>query len=164
MFGTRRSRRSLCRNQKGSTAVEFALVAPILFAVLFVAIELIVMMFADATLEATANRVTRIGKIGVPEHMDCTTAVRSEVERSLAPWARGGRIYLDVQIYEPGADENWFQDIDEEGYEPICDAGDRGEIVMYRMGFEQPRLTGILSWLGIDLVRLERFVMIQNEP
>ncbi len=164
MVGSSTSKRSLRTNQRGTTAVEFALVAPILFAILFVAIEVIVMLFADATLEATANRVTRIGKIGVPEHMDCTTAVESQVRESLAPWARGGRIYLDVQIYEPGADSNWFQDIDEEGYEPICDAGDRGEIVMYRMGFEQPRLTGILSWLGIDLVRLERFVMIQNEP
>jgi len=164
MFGTRSSRQSLRRNQKGTTAVEFALVAPILFAVLFVALEVIVMMFADATLEATANRVTRIGKIGVPEHMDCTTAVETQVREALSPWARNGRIYLDVKIYEPGAEDNWFQDIDEEGYEPICDAGDRGEIVMYRMGFEQPRLTGILSWLGIELVRLERFVMIQNEP
>lgn len=164
MSGPRTSRRSLRKNQRGATAVEFALIAPILFAILFVAIEVIVMLFADATLEATANRVTRIGKIGVPEHMDCTDAVKSQVHDALAPWARGGHIYLDVQIYEPGADDNWFQDIDEEGYEPICDAGDRGEIVMYRMGFEQPKLTGILSWLGIDLVRLERFVMIQNEP
>lgn len=156
--------RRFLKDQRGASALEFALVAPLLFAVLFVAIEVIVIQFADATLEATANRVTRIGKIGVPEGQTCDQAVREEVERSLSPWARGGDVRLDVKLYEPGSSGNWFDDIDDEGYEPICNAGDRGDIVMYRLGFDHPRLTGILSWIGIDIVRLERSVIIQNEP
>lgn len=163
MSRPRRSKRTLGSEQRGASAVEFALVAPLLFAVLFVAIEVIVILFADATLEATANRVTRIGKIGVPEGQSCDDAVRSEVERSLAGWARGGDVRLDAVVYRPGTDPV-FGDVDDEGYEPICNTGGRGDIVLYRLGFDRPGLTGILSWLGIRIVRLERTVAIQNEP
>lgn len=153
---------SLINNEKGVSAVEFALVAPILFAVLFVAIEVIVILFADATLEATANKVTRIGKLGVPENQTCESTVKNIVTDSLAGWAKEGSIFLDVKKYTPGAN-NELPEI-EDGYEPICDAGERGDIVMYRISITRPGLTGFLHWMGLDIIRLERFVIIQNEP
>lgn len=158
-----RRRHWLSRDERGASAVEFALVAPLLFAVLLVAIEIIVILFADAVLEGTANRVTRIGKIGVPEGQRCEQVVRAEVERSLAHWAHRGEVHVDTIIYEPGEDPR-FADVDDEGYEPICDTGGRGEIVMYRVGFDRAGLTGVLSWMDIEIMRLERTVAIQNEP
>src|SRR5690606_5790932 len=88
------SRAWLCRSwnrlrrlgvaQRGIAALEYALVAPLLFGVIFVAVETTVMLFADSSLETAASRVTRIGKLGVPEGMNCEEAVRAEMERILS--------------------------------------------------------------------------------
>ena len=150
------------RGQRGAAAIEYAIVAPLLFAVLFVAIEVIVILFADSMLEAAANKVSRLGRLGVPAGQTCQQAVRSQAEDLLLPWvASANDIRIDVQLYSPGAR---FQDIDEDGYEPICDAGGRGDIVMYRLMIERAAITGFLTWIGIDIVRLERSLVIQNEP
>lgn len=159
----RRGRR-LARAQRGASALEFALVAPLLFAVLFVSIEVTVILFADAVLEGTANRVTRIGRLGVPEGSTCEDTVRRAVDDGMGGWVVDSTdLRLDVRVYSPGQGVR-FDDVDEEDYTPICDAGERGDIVMYRLGLDRPGLTGMLSWLGIDIVRLERTVVIQNEP
>jgi len=154
--------RRIGKSQRGATALEYALVAPLLFGVIFVAIETTVMLFADASLETAATRVTRIGKLGVPEGMDCETAVRRELERTLSRWvASPADLRIDVMLYEPGLP---FDDVDDESYVPVCDAGGRGDMVIYRLGFDRPGLTGFISWLGVDMLRFERIVMIQNEP
>jgi Flp pilus assembly pilin Flp len=154
----------LLRDRRGASALEYALVAPLLFAVVFVAIEVTVILFADAVLEGTANRVTRIGRLGVPEGSTCEGAVRRTLEDNLDGWVVDSTdLRLDVRVYTPGQGIR-FDDVDDEDYTPICDAGERGDIVMYRLGLDRPGLTGMLSWLGIDIVRLERTVVIQNEP
>lgn len=150
------------RHERGAAAIEYAIVAPLLFAVLLVAIEVIVILFSDSMLEAAANKVSRLGRLGVPAGETCQAAVRREAESIVRPWvASPNDIRIDVQLYSPGAR---FQDVDEEGYEPICDAGGRGDIVMYRLMIERAGITGALSWLGTDIVRLERTMIIQNEP
>jgi len=154
--------RRLGRAQRGVAALEYAIVAPLLFGVIFVAVETTVMLFADSALETAANRVTRIGKLGVPEGMDCETAVRAEMERVLSRWvASPADLRIDVKVYEPGMP---FDDVDDESYVPVCDAGDRGDMVVYRLGFDRPGLTGFVTWLGGDILRFERIVLIQNEP
>lgn len=154
--------RSLGSDQKGVSALEYALVAPLLFAVNFVSIEVTVMLFADSALETASRQVTRIGKLGVPENMDCESAVRQELERHLSRWVSSpADLRIDVKIYEPGMP---FDDVDDESYVPVCDAGGRGDMVVYRMGFDRPGLTGFITWLGIDMIRFERIVIIQNEP
>lgn len=59
--------RRLGKAQRGAAAVEYALVAPLLFGVIFVAVETAVMLLADSSLEISANRVARLGKPGVPD-------------------------------------------------------------------------------------------------
>lgn len=154
--------RRLGKAQRGVAALEYALVAPLLFGVIFVAVETTVMLFADSSLETAANRVTRIGKLGVPEGMGCEQAVRAEMERILLRWVSSPQeLRIDVKIYEPGVP---FQNVDDENYVPVCDAGARGDMVMYRLGFDRPGLTGFVTWLGVDMLRFERNVVIQNEP
>ena len=154
--------RRLGKLQRGVAALEYALVAPLLFGVIFVAVETTVMLFADSSLETAASRVTRIGKLGVPGGMNCEQAVRAEMESILSRWVSSPEeLRIDVKLYEPGMP---FDDVDDESYEPVCDAGDRGDMVMYRLGFDRPGLTGFVTWLGVDVLRFERIVVIQNEP
>ncbi|MBW8857368.1 MAG: pilus assembly protein, partial [Bradyrhizobium sp.] len=48
------------RNRRGSAAVEFALVAPVFFAVLFAIIELALVFFASQILETVTQDTSRL--------------------------------------------------------------------------------------------------------
>jgi Flp pilus assembly protein TadG len=156
-----RGRRLLAR---GVTALEFAMVAPLAVLVLFFSLEMGIVSWVDASLEVTASRVSRIGQLGVPEGTDCTTAVRKVFEEGVGMWVSTEsdlRVY--VNTYSPGA-SNDLPDVNDPAYVPVCNAGTRGDMVIYRLGFKRPGFSGIMGWLGIQVLRFERTVIIQNEP
>jgi hypothetical protein len=72
-------------------------------------------------------------------------------------------LHVDATIYRPGA-SNELPDFDDDGYVPVCNTGGRGDMIIYRLGFDRPGFTGIMSWLGIPVLRFERTIVIQNEP
>ncbi|RLM22678.1 hypothetical protein BIY29_11855 [Brenneria alni] len=154
----------LRRNQRGVTALGYALVAPLLFAVIFIALEVSFIMLADAHLDIAANRVARMGRIGIDG--DCQQAVRSVMKNTLSTWVSSeSEMYVDAKIYSPGEDKaNKFSDLNDKNYLPVCDAGGRGDMVIYRLAFDRPGLTGFIAWLGYNYMRFERVVLIQNEP
>ncbi|KAA8999455.1 pilus assembly protein [Affinibrenneria salicis] len=162
MNSLRRRAIRLRRNQRGVTALEYALVAPLLFAVLFIAIEMAFIMLADAHLDVAANRVARMGRIGITG--DCRQAVSKVMNKTLAAWISADSVvYAEAKVYAPGGD-NAFGDLNDPNYQPACDVGDVGNMVIYRLGFDRPGLTGFISWLGLSRVRFERVILIQNEP
>jgi Flp pilus assembly protein TadG len=55
----RKALRRFCRNRRGSAAVEFALVAPVFFALLFAIIETGIMYFASQILETVTQQSAR---------------------------------------------------------------------------------------------------------
>lgn len=149
---------------RGVTALEFALVAPLAILVLFFSLEMGIAMWADASLEAAASRVARIGQLGVPAGLTCDQAVRQVFEDRMGSWVYdAAQLRIDVKLYSPGGN-NGLPNVDDPSYVPVCDAGTRGDIVIYRLGFDRPGFSGILNWLGIRLLRFERTVIIQNEP
>ncbi|MBV6272977.1 pilus assembly protein [Alcaligenaceae bacterium CGII-47] len=148
---------------RGVTALEFAIVSPLVFLVIFFALEMGISMWADATLEVAAARVTRLGQIGIPADQTCKDAVIKILEDTMGGWVpEKTALYADVRVYEPG--ELNEVDLNDADYVPICDAGGRGDMVIYRLGFERPSFTGIMSWLDIPVLRFARTVIIQNEP
>lgn len=151
----------LRRNQQGVSALEYALAAPLLFAVIFVAIEVAFIMLADAHLDVAANRVARLGRIGITG--ECQLAVNKVMNETLSGWiSADSNVYAEAKVYTPGGD-NAFGDAYDENYIPVCDSGGRGDMVIYRLGFDRPGLTGFIFWLGLSKVRFERVVLIQNE-
>lgn len=153
----------LRRNQRGTTALEFAIVAPVFFLLLMVAGEIIFSLLADATLENAASRITRMGKIGTFTAVaDCQTAVKDELEKTLGIWTSAEDIYVNAKIYQPGNPIVWEDEDDQRDL--ACDTGDHGDMVVFRFGFYRPGLTGVLGLMGINLLHYERVVVIQNEP
>lgn len=57
----------MTRSMRGLTTVEFAIVAVVLFLVLFTAIEFARAMFVRAVLEEGARRAARLGAVSVPD-------------------------------------------------------------------------------------------------
>ncbi|CPR17821.1 pilus assembly protein [Brenneria goodwinii] len=162
MNSLRQLRSRLRRNQQGVTALEYALAAPLLLAVIFVAIEVAFIMLADAHLDVAANRVARMGRLGITG--ECQLAVDKVMNDTLSGWiSDDSKVYAEAKVYTPGGD-NAFGDVYDENYiPPECDSGGRGDMVIYRLGFDRPGLTGFISWLGLSKVRFERVVLIQNE-
>ena len=163
MATLRRRLRAFRGDQRGVTALEYALVAPLFFIVLFIGLEVTFMLLADATLDSATSRIGRMGKIGMFQGADCHEKVMTELEDVVGFWADTTNLHADAKIYKPGESIE-FEDIDDEDYEPECDVGDRGDMVVFRLGFDKPGLTGVISFLGMDFFRYERFVVIHNEP
>ncbi|MYN13509.1 hypothetical protein GSY71_10215 [Pusillimonas sp. TS35] len=150
--------------ERGASAMEFALVAPLAVLILFFSIEMGVVMLADATLEAAASRVSRIGQLGVPAGKTCEETVKATFENLMGNWVVGpSHLYVDARVYQPGQN-NDFPSVDDPDYVPTCDAGNRGDLVLYRLGFDNTGFSGIMTWLGIRVLKFERRIVIQNEP
>ncbi len=156
-----RSRRLL---ERGVTALEFAIVSPLVILLLFFSLEMGLAMWVDSTLEVAAMRISRIAQLGVPEGESCTQAVRNVLERHVGFWVKDkATLRADVSLYSPGVPAV-LPDIDDEEYAPVCDAGGRGDMVIFRLGFDRPAFTGVMGFFGVNIMRYERTAIIQNEP
>lgn len=149
----------LWRNQRGGAAMEYAIVAPLFFLVLFMSVEITFALLGDATLERAASQITRTGKVGI--RGECGNTVYNMLNERVSFWADTKNLRADVKVYQPG-DDNRF--VDDDTYVPECNAGDRGDMVLYRLGFDKPAMTGIFAMFGLNFFRYERIVLIQNEP
>lgn len=162
-MGWRRTFRRLWRDHRGVTALEFAIVAPLFFMVLLMSVEVTFALLADVTLDSAASRITRMGKIGVfAQEADCQSAVKAEFEKTLGIWADRENVYVNAKLYKPG--ETITFDDKNGQYDPACNTGDRGDMVVFRLGFDKPGVTGVLALMGLNLFHYERLVVIQNEP
>lgn len=151
---------SLWQQNKGVAALEFAIVAPLFFLMLFLGLELGLMAMADAALDRTTSKISRMGRIGIVE-ADCLAAIRREMIHELSPWADHSSLHIDVQIYEPDV---VFSDVNDPDYRPSCVAGGPGALMVYRLGFKSTGFVGILGLLGWDAFTYQRTVVVQNEP
>lgn len=150
---------TLWRNQRGVAAIEYAIVAPLFFLVLFMSVEITFALLGDATLERAASQITRTGKVGI--RGDCEDTVFNMLKDRVSFWADTKNLRADVKVYQPGVEYHF---VDDDTYEPVCDAGGRGDMVLYRLGFDKPAMTGIFAMFGLNFFRYERIVLIQNEP
>ena len=125
------------RLARGVAALEFAIVSPLVILVIFFSLEIGIAMWADATLEVAASRVSRLGQLGVQG--DCTEAVRKVFEDTMGRWITSkDDLEIDVRVYKPGEDNSTGIDMGA----PVCNAGDRGDMVIYHMYFDRPSFTG----------------------
>ncbi len=97
--------RRFCRNRRGSAAVEFALVAPVFFALLFAIFETAIIFFASQVLETITQDSARMISTGQAQNLSYdATAFKNNV---VCPRALGlgavfdcaNGIYIDVQNY-----------------------------------------------------------------
>lgn len=148
-------------SQRGATALEYAMVMPLLFSVIFVSIEITFILFADAQLEAAASILTRAGKVGIKDSSgnlvrpSCTD-LQNIFQESLSGWVYGNNaanLHFDARIY--GADGTTSTS---------CSSGAAGDMVLYTIGVDRKGFTGFITLLGRSGTwRSERSLLIQNE-
>jgi Flp pilus assembly protein TadG len=144
------------RNRRGSAAVEFALVAPMFFALLFAIIETAMVFFAGQVLENVTQTSARKILTGSAQNLgylpaDFKTYLCGQVPAGLFTCAN---IYVDVQSYSAFSNVTINSQIDGAGnfinnmqYNP----GGPGSIVVVRVFYQWPLF---VTGLGYNIANL----------
>lgn len=177
--------RRFWRERDGATSVELAFGFPILLSFVIGLLEVSNLIFLSVTLENAVLHASRFGITG-----STNGATRLEQVRTIVQDQTFGRIaaddmtidtlvfdqFADIGQPEPFADANGnevfdagetFSDVNGNG---IWDEdmgttglGGTGDIVLYRVSYTAPSLTGFMDW-ATQAVELSAAVAVRNEP
>ncbi len=160
------------RNRSASAAVEFALIAPVFFALLFAIIETAIMFFAAQLLETVTQNSARMVLTGQAQNATYTqsqfqTYVCSQIPAIL----NCNNVYVDVEVYGAFPLGGFSSQIDGSGnfinnmqYNP----GGPGDIIVVRLFYPwQLYVTG-LGYNISNMTGNQRLLMaaaaFRNEP
>jgi Flp pilus assembly protein TadG len=173
----RKALRRFRRSRRGSAAVEFALVAPLFFALLFAIIETALMFFASQVLETVTQDSARKILTGQAQTAGYDQAnFKSQVVCAAGSLASvmfdcTNGIYIDVQSYPAFSNVTINSQIDGTNnfinnmqYNP----GGPGQIVVVRMFYQWPLFVTGLGYNISNLAGSKRLLSataaFQNEP
>jgi Flp pilus assembly protein TadG len=161
------------RNRRGSAAVEFALVAPIFFGLLFAILELAMVFFASQVLETVTQDSARVIMTGQAQNASFTQAQFKNLVCSnvVAMFDCVNGISIDVQSYSAFASINIADPIDaSKNFVPPNNylPGGPGDVVVVRLFYQWPVfVTGFgfnLANVGTNRRLLTATAAFQNEP
>ena len=185
--------KNILRDTRGATMVEFALVAPVFFLLLFGIIEFSIITFAKSVMEGATNVTSRLGKTGFVE--EGTT--REELLINLLVEKSQGvldedKIVITTLIYESFSDINTaeplsidvngnseYDELDGDTYQDVngngqwdedmgqAGLGGAGDIVVYNVHYPWHVMTPVMSTFLADKdgnFPLDVSVVVRNEP
>jgi Flp pilus assembly protein TadG len=183
-FTLRTALRRFRGNRRGSAAVEFALVAPVFFALLFAIIETAIMFFASQVLETITQNSARVVLTGQAQSGSvgscavagvataCTQATfKTYVCSQIPALFTCNSLYVDVQSYSSFSSVTLASHIDAAGnfdtnmgYSP----GNAGDIVVVRLFYQWPLFVTGLGYNISNLAGNKRLLVataaFKNEP
>jgi Flp pilus assembly protein TadG len=161
------------RNRRGSAVVEFALVAPVFFALLFAIIETAIIFFAGQVLETVTQDSARMIMTGQAQSASFSQAqFKTNVcGRISVLFDCANGIYVDVQSYPAFGNVTITDPIDASknfvanmNYNP----GKQGDIVVVRLFYQWPLFVTGLGYNVSNLSGSKRLLTataaFQNEP
>jgi Flp pilus assembly protein TadG len=169
---TRKLFRRFRRSRHGSAAVEFALVAPIFFALLFAIIETALVFFAGQVLETICQNSARMIMTGQAQTAGYSQAqFQTYVCGQIPALFTCGNVYVDVESYPAFSNVTISSQIDGSNnfinnmqYSP----GAAGDIVVVRLFYQWPLFVTGLGYNLANLSGSKRLLTataaFQNEP
>lgn len=160
------------RSRRGSAAVEFALVAPVFFALLFAIIETALVFFAGQVLETVTQNSARMIMTGQAQTAAYSQAqFKNYVCSQIPALFTCGNVYVDVQSYPAFSNVAISSQIDGTNnfinnmqYNP----GGPGQIVVVRLFYQWPLFVTGLGYNIANLAGSKRLLSataaFQNEP
>lgn len=160
-----RKLRQLRSNEKGATAIEFAMVAPVLIWLMFGVIEFGILMATQSALEGAASKAARMYKAQARSNNNGANA--NAIHNRVARYTRGlvapGRLRVTARTVTWGNASGL-------GATPGSNSGrsgGTGDVVQYRVYYNYRVHTPFLSRLiggGDGMMRLVASSVVQNEP
>jgi len=162
------------RSRRGSAAVEFALVAPVFFALLFAIVETALMFFASQVLETITQDSARMIETGQAQSAsyDAAAFKTNVVCPQIVALFTCNNIYVDVKSYSSFTTVTINSEIDATGsftsgnlkYCP----GNAGDIVVVRLFYQWPLFVTGLGYNISNLAGNQRLLVataaFRNEP
>jgi Flp pilus assembly protein TadG len=161
------------RNRRGSAAVEFALVAPIFFAVLFAIIELALVFFASQILETVTQDTSRLIMTGQAQNASYTQASFKDAvcAKLTVMFDCVNGVSIDVQSYKQFSTVDVADPIDAgKNFVPPNNylPGGPGDIVVVRLFYKWPLFVTGLGFNPANIAGNKRLLTataaFQNEP
>ena len=161
------------RNRRGSAAVEFALVAPIFFAVLFAIIELALVFFASQILETVTQDTSRLIMTGQAQNAAYTQASFKDAvcAKLTVMFDCVNGVSIDVQSYKQFSTVDIADPIDAgKNFVPPNNylPGGPGDIVVVRLFYKWPLFVTGLGFNPANIAGNKRLLTataaFQNEP
>ena len=161
------------RNRRGSAAVEFALVAPLFFGLLFAIIELAMVFFASQVLETATQDSARVIMTGQAQNASFTQAQFKNLvcSRLTVMFDCVNGVSIDVQSYPQFSSVNIANPIDaDKNFVPPNNylPGNPGDVVVVRLFYKWPLY---VTGLGFNIANisgskrlLTATAAFQNEP
>ena len=178
--------RRLWRDRTGVSAVEFALGLPVFLTLLIGVLEVSNLFFLSVSIENAVLRASRFGITGSTEAgMTREDQVRAIIADETFGQVNMDDVEIETLVYqqfgdigepEPFTDENGsgsyedgepFSDVNGNGVwdddMAVAGLGDAGDIVLYRVRYAAPRLSGFMNW-ATRRVTISATVAVRNEP
>lgn len=178
----------LWRNQNASTIVEFALLTPFFFYLIFGIFEVFAFMLAQGILESAVRNASRQGLTGyTPDGLAREDYIRQQVQDAVF-FIDPTKITFDTLIYssfsninqpEPFTDQNSdgfydngepFTDVNANGQWDadmgVAGVGGAGDIVVYKVSYDWVFITPFVGQLLSDTgtLQLVANTVVKNEP
>jgi Flp pilus assembly protein TadG len=173
LAATRNALRRFRRNRRGSAVVEFALVAPLFFGLLFAIIEVALMFFASQVLETAtqdAARTILTGQAQTGAYTQQTFKDDLVCPKVVALFDCKNGIYVDVQSYSQFATVNIADPITAGSFVPPNNysPGAPGDIVVVRLFYQWPIFVTKFGFNIANLTGSKRLLTataaFKNEP
>ncbi len=159
------------RDEHGSTAIEFAMIAAPFLAMLFAILETAMIFFAGQSMESGVERAARMIRTGQAAAFT-EAGFKIEVCKNMPVMfdCTGGMI-LDVRTYDAFGSVDLARPVDDDGnlnVNPQFDPGQGGDIVVVRAFYEWPTIVNFLGFSLADLPSGNRLLSstsaFRNEP
>ncbi|KND59902.1 hypothetical protein BVER_04530 [Candidatus Burkholderia verschuerenii] len=152
-----RRKRSLLRDDGGSTVIEFAILAPLVFILVLGTVEMALDMMVDATVQLAAQAASRAGLTTTnPSSGTRADQAQQIVNDILGGWTNiGATVAISTLTY--GTYSNVSSNTSTKGM------GGFGDVVSYNITVTMPPFSGIPKLFGINQLVFQRNYLVQNE-
>lgn len=175
------------RDERGTTAIEFAIIAIPLFYFIFGIIEFALAMTVSNSLEAATNLSSRVGKTGYVDIQALKTqeqTIMDEVERRVGPLIDVTKLRMTHKVYNDFQsltlpdilddkngdgdtdDPGEWTDVDGDGFKDGSDGvGESGNLVVYRITYPWEIFTPLIGQFAKNgVINLAAYSVVKNEP
>lgn len=161
------------RDRSGNAAVEFALIAPVFFLLIFSIMEIGIIFFAQSTLQTGAIDVARLVRTGqVQGQAMSQSAIRNRVCADIAPLIPcDGNLSVDVESFSNFGGVNFSSPLDGSGNMKTMNAfqiGNACDVVLVRVFYAWTVFTPILTPFLVNMAGNKHLLYsaasFRNEP
>ncbi|HWA91231.1 MAG TPA: TadE/TadG family type IV pilus assembly protein [Rhizomicrobium sp.] len=163
----------IAKARSGSAIIEFALIAPVFFLLIFSIMEIGIIFFAQSTLQVGANDVARLVRTGQVQGQSMTqAAIRTRVCADIAPLIPcDSNLMIDVESFSNFGGVGFSNPLDGTGQMKTMNAfstGNACDVVLVRVFYAwtvfTPVLTPFLTNMANNKHLLYSAASFRNEP